>query len=89
MNVRFPNKKKVRNDRELIHEMGKKMAATAEKVCLMLSVAILSDVFDFEDDEVKEFMDSYSALAESLGIGTDDIDTIQKNIEEKFDVKLS
>lgn len=69
--------------------MGRQMAEVAEKVCLALSVAILADVFDFEDDEVTKFIDSYSTLAESLGVGTDDLDTITKRIEERFSVNIS
>ena len=84
-NVKFQqfNKKQVS-----YKKMSIDMAKEAERVCMMLSVAILADVFDFEDDEVEEFMQAYKALADSLGIGQDDIDTIKKNIQERFEVKL-
>ena len=81
MNVKYRQFKRPGMNRD---EMSRRMAKSAQDICLTLAIAILSDVFDFDDDDIKKFNDSYIELAESLRIGTDTIEQIKKNIEEVY-----
>ena len=81
MNVKYGQFKRPGMNRD---EMSRRMAKSAQDICLTLAIAILSDVFDFDDDDIQKFNDSYIELAESLRIGTDTIEQIQKNIKEFY-----
>ena len=85
-NVKFPNYNK--SKKLYTKKVSRETAIEAEKICMSLSVAILSDVFDFDDDQIHDFMDAYIKLADSLGIGKDDIDTINRHIKERFGVDV-
>ena len=81
MNVKFPNYRKYTNKEHSI-----KVAKAAENICMKLSIAILVDVFGFGDKRIRRFMESYQALAESLGVGTDTVEDIEKEIKRRFNV---
>lgn len=83
MNVKYQNHRKIPKDK-----MSRDMARAAEKICLTLSIAILADVFGFGDKRINRFCEAYNDLAESLGIGDDTIEQIQRNILERFGKKL-
>ena len=81
MNVKYPNYRKHTNKEE-----SRKMAATAEDICMKLSIAILVDVFGFGDKRIHRFMESYEQLADSIGIGTDTVEDIEKEIKRRFNI---
>ena len=81
MNVKFPNYRKYTN-----REHSIKVAKAAENICMKLSIAILADVFGFGDKRIRRFMESYQALTESLGVGTDTVEDIEKEIKRRFNV---
>jgi len=81
MNVKFPNYRKYTN-----REHSIKVAKAAENICMKLSIAILADVFGFGDKRIHRFMESYEQLADSIGIGTDTVEDIEKEIKRRFNI---
>ena len=86
-NVRYPNMKK-RIIPQVSDSVSRKMAASAQNILLALAIAILADVFDFDDEQIKLFRESYLQLSESLGVGTDTIEKIKANIKEIYGVNV-
>lgn len=86
-NVRYPNMKK-RSIPQVSDSVSRKMAASAQNILLALAIAILADVFDFDDEQIKLFRESYLQLSESLGVGTDTIEKIKANIKEIYGVSV-
>jgi hypothetical protein len=86
-NVRYPNMKK-RNIPQVSDSVSRKMAASAQNILLALAIAILADVFDFDDEQIELFKTSYLQLSESLGVGTDTIEKIKANIKEIYGVNV-
>ena len=86
-NVRYPNMKK-RIIPQVSDSVSRKMAASAQNILLALAIAILADVFDFDDEQIKLFRESYLQLSESLGVGDDTIEQIKANIKETFGVSV-
>ena len=86
-NVRYPNMKK-RSIPQVSDSVSRKMAASAQDILLALSIAILADVFDFDDEQIELFTESYITLSDSLGVGTDTVEQIKQNIKETYDVKF-
>ena len=82
MNVKYPNYRRTTSHKD----ESIKMAKIAENICLKLSIAILVDVFGFGDKRIHKFMDSYTELAKSLGVGTDTLEDIEKEIKKRFDI---
>lgn len=67
-------------------EQNKLLAKSAHDICLALAIAVLSDKFHFEDDEIKSFTDGYNELTDLIGVGREDIKEIRKNIYEVYGV---
>ena len=86
-NVRYPNMKK-RSIPQVSDSVSRKMAASAQHILLALAIAILADVFDFDDEQIELFRTSYLQLSESLGVGTDTIEKIKANIKEIYGVSV-
>jgi len=86
-NVRYPNMKK-RIIPQVSDSVSRKMAASAQNILLALAIAILADVFDFDDEQIELFKTSYLQLSESLGVGTDTIEKIKANIKEIYGVSV-
>ncbi len=86
-NVRYPNMKR-RSIPQVSDSVSRKMAASAQNILLALAIAILADVFDFDDEQIKLFRESYLQLSESLGVGTDTIEKIKANIKEIYGVSV-
>lgn len=86
-NVRYPNMKK-RIIPQVSDSVSRKMAASAQNILLALAIAILADVFDFDDEQIELFRTSYLQLSESLGVGTDTIEKIKANIKEIYGVSV-
>ena len=86
-NVRYPNMKK-RIIPQVSDSVSRKMAASAQNILLALAIAILADVFDFDDEQIELFKTSYLQLSESLGGGTDTIAKIKANIKEIYGVSV-
>lgn len=86
-NVRYPNMKK-RSIPQVSDSVSRKMAASAQNILLALAIAILADVFDFDDEQIELFKTSYLQLSESLGVGTDTIEKIKANIKEIYGVSV-
>ena len=86
-NVRYPNMKK-RVIPQVSDSVSRKMAASAQNILLALAIAILADVFDFDDEQIELFKTSYLQLSESIGVGTDTIEKIKANIKEIYGVSV-
>lgn len=86
-NVRYPNMKK-RIIPQVSDSVSRKMAASAQNILLALAIAILADVFDFDDEQIELFKTSYLQLSESIGVGTDTIEKIKANIKEIYGVSV-
>ena len=86
-NVKYPNMKK-RIIPQVSDSVSRKMAASAQNILLALAIAILADVFDFDDEQIELFRTSYLQLSESLGVGTDTIEKIKANIKEIYGVSV-
>lgn len=69
---------------QTIKQIGISTAKAAQDIMLASSIAILADVFGFGDKRIKRFTDAYLDLSDSLGVGTDDIETIKQNIIDNF-----
>ena len=82
MNVKYPNYRRTTSHKD----ESRKMAKVAENICLKLSIAILADVFGFGDKRIHQFMESYTELAKSLGVGTDTLEDIEKEIKRRFNI---
>jgi len=68
----------------MAEELGISMATNAQDILLALSIAILADVFGFGEVRINRFTNAYNDLCESMGVGTDSIDTIKANIEDVY-----
>ena len=86
-NVRYPNMKK-RIIPQVSDSVSRKMAASAQNILLALAIAILADVFDFDDEQIELFKTSYLQLSESIGVGTDTIEKIKASIKEIYGVSV-
>lgn len=69
---------------QVVQNLGTSMAKSAQDIMLAASIAILAERFGFGEVRIQRFTDSYMELTESLGVGTDDIDTIKENIIYNF-----
>ena len=84
-NVRYPSFRKKGITKT---ELSRRIAKASMDVYLSLAIAILADGFGFGKKRIEKFREMYVTLAESLGTGMDDLDTIKKNIKEIYGVEI-
>lgn len=60
----------------------------ASKANLMLTICVLADCFDFEEEQMNKFVDDYKTLADSCERGADDWRKISDEIFDRFGIKI-
>lgn len=60
----------------------------AHKACILCTLAVLIDQFDFTEDECKYFLDDFNTLLKSYNSGNEDIYLIAENIKEYCGLKI-
>lgn len=83
-------KKHYRSKDELCRQANREAAliTASEKAHLLLTISVLWDVFDFDENNISEFMEAYHTVLDSYNSGNEDMDLIAANIYEMTGIKI-
>lgn len=60
----------------------------AEKANLIITLCVLHDCFGFGKKRINDFVDKYKGLADSFQEGNEDLEQINQELWERFDLKV-
>lgn len=61
---------------------------SAEKANLIMTICVLHDCFGFGKVRVNRFVDRYKELADSFQYNNENLDNINEQLWERFDLKI-
>lgn len=60
----------------------------AQKANLIITICVLHDCYGFGEKRLNDFLDRYHELCESMKYGTDEWKAMNKEIYERFGIKI-
>ena len=60
----------------------------SSKACLMVAICVLHDCYGFGEKRLNDFVDRYQELCKSMRYGTDDWVAMNREIYERFGIKI-
>ena len=64
------------------------LVESAEKANLIITLCVLADCFGFGKKRINDFVSRYGELADSFQAGDEDLDHINQELWERFDLKI-